>query len=86
MEEDCIAQEEGSASQYSVSSSAYAAASSSKVIFVHPPTLGKKFDSDVWETGLFQVSKVLIDGVRKIKCLACEQLGKSLGGHDWHSG
>ena len=47
---------------------------------------GTRFDSDVWETILFVVSKLPIDGHRKIKCLACEELRKSLGGDDWHSG
>lgn len=35
---------------------------------------------------MFVVSKLPIYGHRKIKCLACEELRKSLGGDDWHSG
>lgn len=70
----------------SAPASASSSASSSKIIWVHPPTLGPRFDSGVWETRLFVVSKLPIDGHRNIKCLACEELRKSLGGDDWHSG
>ena len=64
--------------------SASSSVSSSKMIWVHPPSLGPRFDAGAWETRLFVVSKLPIDGHRKIKCLVCEELRKSLGGDDWH--
>lgn len=53
-------------------------------MWVSPVTLGKKWDSELWSTGLFVVSHAVFAGKRKVKCLACEQLHRSRSG--WESG
>jgi hypothetical protein len=32
-----------------------------------------KFDSDMWQLGLFLCSEAKIDGVYKVKCIVCEK-------------
>jgi hypothetical protein len=54
------------------------------ITWVSPATLGKKWDSELWSTDLFVVSRAVFAGKRKVKCIACEQLHRSRSG--WESG
>jgi len=53
-------------------SSSSSASSAPSCRWVKPRTLGSRFDSDVWDTDLFEVSdKVFEDNHRKVRCVIC---------------
>jgi hypothetical protein len=80
---ECSVSDSVQASQLTSASSSSSSNSVGSIKWVDPASLGKRWKSDLWSTGLFMVSHCLIDGKRNIKCIACEQLNRV---HcDWNS-
>ena len=84
LNDSVISLSEDTMSSDSEAVSTFSTGTATSITWVSPATLGKKWDSELWSTGLFVVSRAVLAGKRKVKCLACEQLHRSRSG--WESG